>query len=386
MDRQQPGDRHGLSRRGVAGTPMATPGKVGRSGPLGRREAGAPTLKDVARAAGVSAMTTSRVLRGLPGVSPAARDAVRQAVETLGYRRNELARNLRLGRTSGLIGLVVTNLANPFYSQMALGVEAVAEEAGFRVVLTNTGEDAQRERRLVDELVARRVDGMIVVPAGADHGHLSVRHLGRIPVVLAARPPSKISADCVLVDDFAGAREATISLAATGARRIGFLGIPASAWTGSERYRGFCVALDEAGLVLDERYVRRNQRTVAAAEAAALELLGLEEPPEAVFCANNRNTIGAFRAVSRSGRTVRLAGFDDFELADMLGLPLIVVAYDPADLGREAALLLLDRLNRGEQAAPEAPRRVIIPTHVVEYGQRVPGAVGVINGSSPAKS
>lgn len=364
---------------------MAAPGEDGRSRPRGRREPPAPTLKDVARAAGVSAMTASRVLRGLPGVSPGARDAVLKAKETLGYRHNELARNLRLGRTSGLIGLVVTNLANPFYSQMALGVEAVAEEAGFRVVLTNTGEDPSRERRLVDELVARRVDGMIVVPAGADHAHLSKRHLGRIPVVLSARPPSKIAADCVLVDDFGGAREATVALAATGVRRIGFLGMPASAWTGSERYRGFCVALDEAGLELDEHYVRRNQRTVAAAEAAALELLGLEDPPEAVFCANNRNTIGAFRAISRSGRTVRLAGFDDFELADMLGLPLIVVAYDPADLGREAASLLLDRLNRGEEAAPEAPRRVIIPTHVVEYGQRVPGAVGVINGSSPAK-
>jgi LacI family transcriptional regulator len=364
---------------------MATPGEDGRSGRLGRREAGAPTLKDVARAAGVSAMTASRVLHGQPGVSPAARDAVLQAVKTLGYRRNELARNLRLGRTSGLIGLVVTNLANPFYSQMALGVEAVAEEAGFRVVLTNTGEDAQRERRLVDELVARRVDGIIVVPAGADHAHLSEQHLGRIPVVLSARPPSNIAADCVLVDDFGGAREATIALAATGVRRIGFLGMPAATWTGSERYRGFCVALDEAGLVLDERYVRRNQRTVAAAEAAALELLGLVEPPEAIFCANNRNTIGAFRAVSRSGQVVRLAGFDDFELADMLGLPLIVVAYDPADLGREAALLLLDRLNRGEAAALDAPRRVVIPTRVVQYGQSVPGAVGVINGSSPTK-
>lgn len=335
----------------------------------GRRGEGAtaPTLRDVAKAAGVSPMTASRVLRDAPVVSEATRKKVLEAVNALGYRRNELARNLRLGRTSGLIGLVVTNLANPFYSQVALGVEAAAEEAGFKVVLGNTGEDVQRERRLVEELLARRVDGMIVVPAGADDAHLARRRLGHVPVVLGARPPSNISADCVLVDDFGGAREATARLLGAGAKRPGFLGMPAAAWTGSERFRGFCVALDEAGVALDERYVRRNQRTIAGAEAAARELLELAKPPDALFCANNRNTIGAFRALSATGRQVLLAGFDDFELADVLGLPLIVVAYDPAELGRRAAGLLLERMTQRDGVA-EAPRRVIIPTRVVEYG------------------
>lgn len=347
------------------------PRSTGRGAPSpasGRRAASAPTLKDVARTAGVSAMTASRVLRGHSGVSAPAREAVLKAVDSLGYRRNELARNLRLGRTSGLLGLVVTNLANPFYSQLALGVESVAEEAGYRVVLANTGEDAERERRLVDELVARRVDGMIVVPAGSDDWHLSEQNVGRVPVVLCARPPSGTPTDSVLVDDFGGAREATAALLATGARRIGFLGMPASTWTGSERYRGFCVALDEAGVALDERYVRRDQRTVGSAESAALEVLRLARPPQAIFCANNRNTIGAIRAVSRSGLPVRLAGFDDFEMADLLGISLIVVAYDPADAGREAARLLLDRITRADDSVQDPPRRVVIPTKVVYYG------------------
>ena len=351
-----------------------------------RRHTGAATLKDVARAAGVSTMTASRVLRGHASVAPATRDSVLLAAETLGYRRNELARNLRLGRTSSLIGLVVTNLANPFYSELALGVEAVAEEAGFRVVLANTGEDAEREARLVDELVARRVDGIIVVPAGADHAHLSPQRLGHIPVVLCARPPSNIAADCVLVDDFGGSREATIALAATGVQRIGFLGMPPSAWTGSERFRGFCVALDEAGLALDERYVRRNQRTVAAAEAAALEILGLVEPPQAIFGANNRNTIGAIRAVARTGQSVRIAGFDDFELADTLGIPLIVVSYDPADAGREAAQLLLQRVMHGDAPTLDAPRRVVIPTRVVHYGEGAATSTGMLGEVAPART
>lgn len=327
-----------------------------------------PTLRDVAARAGVSPMTASRVLRDDPRVTEQTRERVLAAVDALGYRRNELARNLRLGRTSGLVGLVVTNLANPFYSQLALGVEAIASERGLKVMLGNTAEDVQRERRLVEEFASRRVDGLIVVPAGADHSHLTPARLGRLPVVLGARPPSNIAADCVLVDDFGGAREGTARLIAHGARRIGFLGLPLSAWTGSERFRGFSVALDEAGLTLDERYVRRNQRTIASAEAAALEVLSLDDPPDSFFCANSRNTLGAFRAISATGSRQALAGFDDFEMADVLGLPLIVVAYDPEELGRQAARLLLDRMDRDPGEADSPPRRVVIPTKVVEYG------------------
>jgi LacI family transcriptional regulator len=334
-----------------------------------RPEGSPPTLRDVAARAGVSPMTVSRVLRDDQRVSPKTRQRVLEMVEALGYRRNELARNLRLGRTSGLVGLVVTNLANPFYSQLALGVEAVAGEHGLKVVLANTGEDVQRERRLVEEFAARRVDGMIVVPAGADHSHLGPSRLGRIPVVLGARPPSNIAADCVLVDDFGGARDATTALIAHGVRRVGFLGLPLSAWTGSERFRGFSVALDEAGLQLDERHVRRNQRTIASAEAAAREVLALPDPPDSFFCANSRNTLGAFRAISALGLDLALGGFDDFELADMLGLPLVVAAYDPGELGRQAARLLLDRMGRGGPGDMDSPpRRVVVPTTVVEYG------------------
>jgi LacI family transcriptional regulator len=313
-------------------------------------------------------MTASRVLRDDPRVSDRTREKVMAAVDELGYRRNELARNLRLGRTSGLVGLVVTNLANPFYSQLALGVEAIAGERGLKVMLGNTAEDVQRERRLVEEFAARRVDGLIVVPAGSDHSHLAPERLGRLPVVLGARPPSNIDVDCVLVDDFGGARETTARLIAHGPKRIGFLGLPLSAWTGSERFRGFSVALDEAGLTLDERHVRRNQRTIAAAEAAAREVLALPDPPDAFFCANSRNTLGAYRAISALGSNQALAGFDDFEMADVLGLPLVVAAYDPEELGRQAARLLLDRMDRDPSERPEPARRVVVPTTVVEYG------------------
>jgi len=327
-----------------------------------------PTMRDVAEHASVSPMTVSRVLHDDPRVSSATRSRVLEAVDALGYRRNEVARNLRLGRTSGLIGLVVTNLANPFYSQFALGVESIAGANGLKVVLTNTDEDPERERMLVDELSARRVDGMIVVPSGSDHSHLDPSSPGAVPVVLGARPPTGLPLDCVLVDDFGGARSATSALLTGGHTRVGFLGLPPSVWTSSERFRGFCVALEEAGVRLESRYVKMSQRTIPAAEEAARSLLSLRRPPTALFCANSRNTLGAFRAISRLGSATSLAGFDDFELADVLGIPLIVAAYDPRELGRTAMELLVQRMETRADEPPTEPRRIVVPTTVVHYG------------------
>jgi LacI family transcriptional regulator len=324
-----------------------------------------PTVRDVAAYAKVSPMTVSRTLRDDTTVSEDMRNRVLEAVDALGYRRNEAARNLRLGRATSLIGVVITNLANPFYAQFALGVESVTGADGLRMVLTSTGESIEKERELVAELVSRRVSGMIVVPAGSDQTHLSADLTGGVPVVLGARPPTELPLDCVLVDDFGGAREATRRLAAAGHRRIGFLGLPPAVWTGSERFRGFCVALDEAGIALDQDCVRLQRSDITAAEQSASQLLSLPDPPTALFCANSRNTLGAFRAMKKLGVRTQLAGFDDFELADVLGVELIVVAYDPQELGRQAARLLLDRMAGQEPVAQ--PRRVVVPTSVVRY-------------------
>ena len=331
-------------------------------------DAGQPTLRDVAERAHVSPMTASRALRDDAGVSAATRARVSEAAVSLGYRRNEAARNLRLGRSDGLIGLVVTNLANPFYSQLALGLEAAVAEQGMRVMLGNSGEDPARERQLVQDFASRRLDGVVVVPASNDHSHLRADQLRGMPLVLAASPPVKIDVDSVLLDDFGGTWEATRHLIAGGHRRIAFLGLPASTWTGSERYRGYCAALEEAGIAVEQRYASHRQREVAAAERATGELLDLDEPPTAIFAANNRNTIGAYRAIRSRDASTTLAGFDDFELADLLGLPLTVVAYDPREIGREAARLLCDRITNTARHQPAAPRRIVIPTKIVEYG------------------
>ncbi|QDQ09878.1 LacI family DNA-binding transcriptional regulator [Streptomyces spectabilis] len=340
-------------------------------GPAPRESrSGKATLRDVAEQSGVSAMTASRVLRDDPRVHPATRDRVRAAAAALGYRPNELARRLRLGRGTGLVGLVVTNLANPFYSRLALGVDSVLAPDGLKTVIGNTGQDLHAERDLVADLVGRRVDGIIAVPAGDDQRHLAAAAAEGVPVVLASRPPEGFAADCVLVDDFGGARDATARLIARGHRRIGFLGSPPTVYTGTERLRGYRSALAAAGLPADERYVRQGQTQPHQAERAASALLRLPDPPTALFCSNNRNTIGAFRALRASRSAAALAGFDDFELADALGLPLTLVAYDSDELGREAGRLLRARVRAHDAATgpPASARRVVLATELVEHG------------------
>ena len=335
-------------------------------------DAGAPTMRDVANRAGVSTMTVSRVLKRDTRVSEDTRRRVLTAVDDLGYRLNATARSLRLGG-SGMIGLIVTNLANPFYSRLALGVQEVASEHGLSMLLSNTGEQLDRERGLVEDLASRQVAGMIVVPAGGSHSHLTPAALRDMPVVLASRPPSGMEADCVLVDDFGGARDATARLIAAGHRRIGFLGNPPAIHTGAERYRGYRAAHEDAGLEPDDRLVRRGPADVATAEQAALGLLAPAGPagtgtaPTALFCTNNRLTQGAIRAVRALELPVALAGFDDFDLADILGMPLTIVSYDADEMGRQAARLLIDRINGGPAAA-RPPRRTVLPTHVLRYG------------------
>ncbi|MDJ1134672.1 LacI family DNA-binding transcriptional regulator [Streptomyces iconiensis] len=322
-------------------------------------------MRDVAQLARVSAMTVSRVLKDDPGVSGATRKRVLTAVKELGYRRNETARSLRLGG-SGMIGLVVTNLANPFYSRLALGVQEVAAEQGMRVLLSNTAEQTDRERDLVEDLASHRVEGMIVVPAGSRQEHLA-QTMTSMPMVLAARPPAGIDTDCVLVDDFDGAREATAQLLADGHRDLGFLGNPPALYTGAERFRGFWAAHEELGLEPDEHRVRRGLVDIATAEAAAKDVLGGPSAPTALFCTNNRITQGAVRAVRRLGLQTALAGFDNFELADVLGLPLTIVSYDADEIGRQATRLLIDRIKNGTENQ-QPTRRVVVPTTVIRYG------------------
>ncbi len=326
-------------------------------------------MSDVARLAGVSIKTVSRVVNEEPGVHADTAERVRSAIARLGFRRNVGARNLRRGSSTGTIGLVLEDVANPFYSGLTRAAEEVARRHGRQVLTGSSDEDPARERELSLEFCARRVDGLIVVPAGTRHAHLTPEIASGTPVVFADRPPGDVVADTVLADNAAGAASAVAHLARHGHRRIAFLGDSPAIFTAAERLRGYREGLVTAGLRHDRHLVAMGPHTTGGVAEALRRVLAGPAPASAVVTGNNRITVAALRALAGAGRRPALVGFDDFELADLLDPPVSVVALDPGRLGRAAAELLFARL--AGDAAP--PRRIVLPVRLVARGS---GEVG----------
>jgi LacI family transcriptional regulator len=323
-----------------------------------------PTMTDVAAAAGVSLKTVSRVVNGEPGVTPATAARVRAAIELLGFRRNDVARALRRGQRFRMLGLVIEDVANPFYSAIARGAEEVTRERGLLLITGSSDEDPERERELARLFCERRVDGLLIVPAGDDHRYLLPEVRLGMHAVFIDRPPGNIESDVVLLDNVGGARAAAEHLLGRGHRRIAMVVDHMSIYTQRERWRGFCDALAAAGEPLDDALVRFGAHDAATAEQATAELLSLMRPPTALFAANNRIATGVLRALAAHGADLEVVGFDDLELAELLARPLTTVSYDPADLGRTAAGLLVERLEGDGRPA----QRVILPTTLVVRG------------------
>jgi LacI family transcriptional regulator len=320
-------------------------------------------MVDVARVSGVSLKTVSRVVNDEPGVGSETAARVRKAIASLGYRPNDIARSLRRRQRARTVGLVIEDLRNPFYSTIARAVEEVAREQGHMVIVGNSDEDPTGERALVGTLLERRVSGLLLVPAGRDHSYLKEEVSLGMPVVFMDRPPGKLEADCILIDNVGGARAATEHLLAGGHRRIGAVGDPPTIYTIAERVAGFQEAFARSGLELDESLLRVGARDVLEAEAATRELLALSDPPTAIFATNNRACIGVLRALRGNGAAgVAVVGFDDFELADMLSVT--VVRHDPRQMGRRAIELLFARLAGDERP----PQRIVLPTELVVRG------------------
>jgi LacI family transcriptional regulator len=316
-----------------------------------------PTMRDVAVRAGVSLKTVSRVINGEAGVAPTTATRVVAAIAELGFQRNDLARSLRQGRSSSTLGLVIEDVSNPFYSTIAQAVEAAAHERGYLLITASCEEDPERERELVQALLRRRVDALLLVPASRDHAYLA---RDGTPVVFLDRPPVGVDADCVLLDNVGGARAATEHLLEHGHERIALVADPDDLYTAGERLAGYRGALDAEGVPVRDELVRVGVHDADRAEAVVRELLALPDPPTAVFTANNRLTVGALKALH--DEPVALVGFDDFELADLLGTT--VVRHDSHRMGSHAAALAFDRLD----GVARETRRVTLPTELVMRG------------------
>ncbi|WP_087930256.1 LacI family DNA-binding transcriptional regulator [Streptomyces albireticuli] len=329
-------------------------------------------MKDVAARAGVGLKTVSRVVNGEPGVTPDTERRVRDAITALGFRRNDSARILRKGRTAS-IGLVLEDLADPFYAPLNRAVEEVARAHGALLINGSSAEDAERERELALAFCARRVDGLIVIPAGSDHRYLEPEIAAGVATVFVDRPAGLLDADVVLSDSFGGAREGVAHLIAHGHRRIGFLGDQPHIHTATERLRGYRAAMADAGLPVNDAWVSLGATAPERVRREAERMLGGARPVTALFAGNNRVTVTVVRVLAGARRPVALVGFDDFELADLLSPGVTVVAQDAARLGRTAA----ERLFRRLDGVLEPPRRVELPTRLVVRGSgELPPAEG----------
>jgi LacI family transcriptional regulator len=322
-------------------------------------------MRDVAGTAGVSVKTVSRVVNGEPGVRQDTAARVDAAIAQLGFARNDVASSLRSGR-AGALGLVIEDVANPFYSTIARAVEDVAHARGHILITGSCEEDPTRERQLSLRLLRRLVDALLIVPAGADHRYLLPELRARMPIVFLDRPPRGVKADMVLLDNVGGAHKGVEHLLRQGHERVAFIGDSPELYTAGERLAGYRAALEDAGLELRDELVRAGSHDAVHAERAARELLSLprDTRPTGLFCANNRNTIGALRALGEAPGAVALVGFDDFELADMLATPVTVVRHAPEEMGRIAAELAYARLD-GNGARPV---RRTIPCELVVRG------------------
>lgn len=325
-------------------------------------------MRDVAALAGVSLKTVSRVINREPGVSSQLVDRVLEAVRLLDYHHNMTASSLRRAdQKTASIGLLLEDVANPFSSTLHRAIEEVARQRGTLAFAGSSDEDPAREGELLRAFVARRVDGLIVVPSSrADGGFWSERERLGTPTVCVDRPAAFREVDSVTVDNLDGARLAVRHLVAHGHRRIAFLGDLGTIWTAEQRRLGYLEGLAAEGIPHDAGLVRQDLTSIEAAEHAALALLAQREPPSALFTGQNLVTIGAIHALRRRGlqRHVALVGFDDFLLADMLDPAVTVVAQDPTTLGRTAAELLFARLD-GDR---DPPRQVVVATTLVPRG------------------
>jgi LacI family transcriptional regulator len=324
------------------------------------------TIREVARHAGVSAMTVSRVINSSPSVSPETRSRVELAIAELGYIPSRLARGLSAQRT-GTLALIVPDVANPFFTLIVRGSEDVARRAGFRLLLCDTRADLELEREVIDELIAHRVEGILIAPV-SDRSRDHLRRLARygVPFVLVDRTVPGVDADTVLGDSAGGAQQLVEHLIALGHRRIGMITESNTVSTARDRRRGYDAALAAAGLDHDPALLVESSVDPDGGRDGMARLLELDQPPTAVFTVNNLVALGAIEAVRATGREVpddvALVCFDDIEYASRMH-PFLTVMEQPAEtFGTLGTQLLLERI---ERRGDNRRRTVVLPAQFI---------------------
>jgi LacI family transcriptional regulator len=333
-------------------------------------------IQDVARQAGVSISTVSRVLNRTANVNSEVKKRVEAAMDALAYQPSSAARSLRSNR-SRIIGLLISDIQNPFFMGLIRGVEEQALRHEYSLILCNSSESPQREQQYLDVLYAERVAGAIIVPTRAQLGEETVKRFRErgIPIVAVDRRVKDRGIDAILVDSVLGAHEAVAHLIANGYRRIGVITGPKAVTTGRDRLEGYRQALREAGIPLDPALERVGTFDVASGYELADALLDVRPPVDALFVGNNVMTLGALKAIQarnlRVPDDVALVGYDDVPWAELGSISLTTILQPVYELGQAAAQRLFQRLqNPADQTRQEV---ILTPTLCVRGSSRPRG-------------
>ncbi|MFZ0881019.1 MAG: LacI family DNA-binding transcriptional regulator [Candidatus Acidiferrales bacterium] len=338
-----------------------------------------PTIKEVAKRARVSVGSVSHVLTGAASVGPERRERILTAMRELNYHPNDIARSLKLSR-SHMLGMVVSDVTNPFFSQLVRGAEDAAMKRNYLLVTFNTDDQVEREMNVVNVLQKRRVDGVLLVVApshGKPYHIIDLMAMGT-PVVCLDRVPRGVRVDSVTVDNLGAARNCVDHLLDQGHRRIAILTGSLLLQTARARLRGYKEALSRRRVAIDSGLICEGNFRMDSGYQLALSLLGRSDPPTALFVSNGLMAIGVMKALGQMGlrcpQDVALASFDDLALAEVLHPPLTAVVQPAYDIGYQGAILLMQRIESGEKNSKSRPAKVRLATELKVRGSTMRGA------------
>jgi LacI family transcriptional regulator len=335
-----------------------------------------PTIREVAKLAGVAPITVSRVVNNSGYVSKETRARVEAAVEQLGYVPNMLGPSLRFSQTMTL-AVVVTDIANPFWTTVTRGVEDVAQANKYSTILCNTDESEEKQEQYLQMLLRRRIDGILLVPASSSPDPIRLIQKQGIPIVVLDRNVPEVAVDVVRADSEGGAYQLAKHLLSFGHQRITILAGPQSVSTSVDRVNGFCRALSEAGLDTCDTQVLWGSYTQESGYEMAKEALTRTPAPTAIFAANNFVAIGALKAIKEKNyhvpEDIALVAFDDIPFAFTVEPFLTVVTQPAREMGKQAVRLLLKRI-KGE--VNQHCQHIVLPTSMIirtSSGERIHG-------------
>ena len=318
------------------------------------------TMKDIAEELGLSIGTVSKVLRDHPDISPKTRERVRQRIQELNYRPNLTARALVTGRTH-TVGLVVPDLVHPFFGEVAAGLSKPLRKKGYSVIISSSDEDFELENRAIDQLLARRVDALLLAPSQRDWSFLANFEEQTTPLILIDRRPADTRVNFVGVNDEEIGRIATEHLIEQGCRRIAHIGGPAIS-TAVGRLRGYRKALEKHGLEYNPAYVISREHADEASDdsgyAAMKEILAAKPAPDGVFCYNDPTAMGAMQAAIENGvripRDLAIIGAGNVRYSKFLRVPLSSIDQQSEQIGERAAKLALKLIDAKTESKPSA--------------------------------